>query len=831
MTELFLKVIRSGDTITQNVDRVEWLVARPAVLWIGLMLLVVVGFGVVLRHRSGLPHVGAVPRALLSICRIGVLLLLILALSGPYVRFEETVEQKAVVALVVDESGSMTLPAGPFSAEQASALLRATGIASTEESEDDSKEDSNEPFALLYSRLNDFNRVELVETVLKNEQALMDELGERFELRMYRVARSVRQAASVDDPLVPPVPSETSDTRLGSALREVIDGAAGRTLAGIVLFSDGRSTAGPEPMSVVREAAKRGGSSRVDTPVWAVPAGSTEPHPDVVLLDVVSPRQVAKEDTGTIIATVSSQGYAAQEVNVELVEGDKILQSKRVILRGGQRHQVQLSFLAKEFGDKLLTVRVDVLPGESVSSNNSQEVAIRVDADKQKVLYLEGIPRWDFRFLDHALRRDRGLDVTIVMESQLVASGVEPEKLPGAAKLPRDAAAFAEYATVLLGDISPHLLPPWLQEELIKAVEEEGVGLFVQAGTEHMPHEFTDGPLGKALPVTFTAAIGEAAAGAAIEEKTVDADASAIQTGRGGITAAPMDPFRMRVTAAGSFHRAFQLYDSATKNRNVWGRMPTFYWAAAVDSARPGATVLAELETAERVRPLIAEHLFGRGRVLFLGLDSTYRWRRNIGSHLFYRFWGQTQRRLARVDDEEGEGSRIRVNPERLEPGEDVVIEVYLEGSDCQPLEQQEVELRVVRRKSGAFEPLLIDSAGMGDGHFRGFWTATEPGIFDITSALEGVEPVSAMVHVRGSRREMMNPSIDLDALGELADLTGGGVLQLGQIGQLRDKLEGETVQWVRTHEEEIWDNWLGLLLLVALYCTDVGLRRMMGLT
>ena len=77
----------------------------------------------------------------------------------------------------------------------------------------------------------------------------------------------------------------------------------------------------------------------------------------------------------------------------------------------------------------------------------------------------------------------------------------------------------------------------------------------------------------------------------------------------------------------------------------------------------------------------------------------------------------------------------------------------------------------------------------------------------------------------------MMHPSIALDVLGDMADWTGGGLLSLDKIGQLQDKLEGEKVEWTRTHEEEIWDNWLVLLLLVALYCTDVGLRRMMGLT
>ena len=42
--------------------------------------------------------------------------------------------------------------------------------------------------------------------------------------------------------------------------------------------------------------------------------------------------------------------------------------------------------------------------------------------------------------------------------------------------------------------------------------------------------------------------------------------------------------------------------------------------------------------------PLIATHHAGRGKVLFVGTDSTWLWRQNVGDRFFYKFWGQAIR-------------------------------------------------------------------------------------------------------------------------------------------------------------------------------------------
>ena len=57
-------------------------------------------------------------------------------------------------------------------------------------------------------------------------------------------------------------------------------------------------------------------------------------------------------------------------------------------------------------------------------TNNTDVALLRVSDEKLKVLYVEGLPRWDFRFLKNAMRRDTGLTgrdgkpVDIVLEAE-----------------------------------------------------------------------------------------------------------------------------------------------------------------------------------------------------------------------------------------------------------------------------------------------------------------------------------------------------------------------------------------------------------------------------
>lgn len=818
MKELFLKLIGISGEMTSGLHDagvtldLRW--HRPGLLWVGLALLVPIAVGIVLRHRASLPHVPAWQRNVLSTARWLVLLLLVLVLAGPYLRLEEPVTHKPIVAVIVDESASMALPSGPFEPNELKALATAVG--------------GDVDDAELRRKLPTMPRRDLLDMALTAAHSkVFEPLAEQFELRTYRVARDVRQSAlKAAEPLAD---ADRQGSALGAALERALSDAAGRSVAGIVVFSDGRWTSGPEPMAVLR----RWGTSHDDSavPVWSVPVGAARPIEDVSIMEVVAPQRVSEGDTAAIIASLQSFGFDGRKVAVTLVDASDagaVLDRREVVLQAGERQRVQLAYKAGEASGAAtrLQLRVDEQPEEQHKANNVRDVLIEVDAQKLRVLYLEGTPRWDFRFLDHALRLDHGLETSIVTEAQLESMDPAPEDFAAAARLPQDAAGWQEYALVILGDVSPKLLPERYQEQLVRAVEEDGVGVIVQAGPRAMPHRFAEMPLARLLPMQVESSTQAGPSPAA--------GPLTITMATGGVEAMAYAPFQLAVTAPGAIHPAFELYESASRNRELWSRMPAFYWAAAPGQLRPGATVLAEFDAGEsgRRRPLIVEHFAGRGRVLFIGIDSTFLWRRNIGDHLFYRFWGQAIRHAAHSVHRSGDKSWLDVYPARIEPGGAAAVELFALDQDANPVDADYVDVQVTLGDRA--QPLRLQRAGAA-GMFRGVWSpqpGDRPGAYRFTYAVPDADkPLTASVLVAVPDDEALDATVNRDLLGSLGDATGGGLLELHQLADLPGKLHGQPVHFVRSREETLWDNWLTLVLLVGLYCTDVGMRRVLGLT
>ncbi len=788
MNRLWLKLIRVDESFAEP-SSIDWFFTRPWVAIVGGLLLIPIAWWIVQRHARALPHLSVRSRTMLSVCRVGVLALLVLVLADPHVRLTSTVEHKPVVALIVDESASMKLPAGVYDdADAAEPLIAATRVKSLDD-------------------LNTRSRLDLARAALGLQDDLIDDLSQRFELRAYRLGRkTIREVDIVSITGDTDATSFADDeTAIGDALRRVVDDAAGRTVAAVILVSDGRSTFGSDPRQVVRGWAARDGDQ--GRPIWAVPVGSDVTAPDAVLLDVLSPGRVTQGDTAAVIATVGSTGLSDRKVQVDLVRGDDVIDSSSITLQDAERRQVQLDYRAATPGRHALTVRVSPQPEEQVKQNNAQTIEVETSDDRFKVLYLESVPRWDFRFLDHALRRDGGTDATLVMSSQLRAAGVEPDDLPAAAKLPRDVDGWSDYHVVILGDVSPALLTSAAQKSLVEAVRRRAVGLIVQAGPTAMPHAFAAGPLNDLLPVNV--------------RRTSDARGAP-----GGVEAPAYAPFRLKLSGEGALHPAFQLYDSGPKNRAVWDLMPTFFWSSDVVEARPGATVLARRVAARDETPLIAEQPAGKGRVFYVGYDATFRWRRNIGEHVFERFWGQAIRRVARPQDKDAKQSRIEVTPQRAEPGEPVAVELYAVDAGGEPIDAEMVKVKVTRDgAAGDGESLTLKRTGPG--RYRAVWRAESSGRFALT--YDGVSRSNASVRIAGSGRELRRPIVDRDTLGAIGDATGGGLIELDQLATLADRIEGEVTRDTRTIERAVWDHWLTLVLIVGLYCVDVGIRRMTG--
>jgi hypothetical protein len=332
-------------------------------------------------------------------------------------------------------------------------------------------------------------------------------LAEKYDVRLYAVGADVTELPSSSGSFkVPELSAQSPETRLGDALAHVLDEAAGRQIASIVVFSDGQNTAGRAAAEVAQEARQAG------APLFAVPAGSSAPLRDIAVVDVFAPDLVSKGDTVHVAATLEVQGYPEQAVTAVLLEDDNSepLDTKEVLLRRTEQQQVELSFEAKSAGAKTLTVKLVPaieLP-EDIPDNNSDDIVVRVSEEKLRVLYVEGPPRWDFRFLKNAMRRDHGLggrrlwsgvvagtaaggSSTTVAANQTAAGGdtdepdivieTEIRRRPATERkvLPQTIEALAEYHVVILGDASPALIDGGFVNLLAEAVRERGVGLIV----------------------------------------------------------------------------------------------------------------------------------------------------------------------------------------------------------------------------------------------------------------------------------------------------------------------------------------------------------------
>lgn len=781
-----------GHELATRIDGATWHWARPAVLWIGLVLLVPVGLWIARRHAARMPWLSPTLRHTLTACRIGVLALTVFILAGPFVRLEETIEERPVVAVIRDTSASMDLPVGHLPAESVPGIAGAVGI-------DQPAPDDTAAVAALGTRLAGWTRRQLLDNLLAAQAATtLRQLGATFDVREYEVGRRPRRLVAADDPAAQAAAHadlDPSDTALGEAIELALDDASGRGLAAIVLVTDGVSTWGVEPVAVVRRAAEAaGGTAR--GPIFAVPVGGPEPPPDVAVAELLAPPEVTLDDTVAITATIPAVGLAGRSATVELRDAaGRVLESQPLDLADGRR-QVTFSWQATVAGRAMLTVAVPPQDGEATAANNARDLAILVTTRCLKTLVVDDAARWDTRFLDHALKRDKGFEATVVL-----ASAVKP-----AATLPVDAEGWAAYDLVLLGDVPATLLDQRCQQALVEAVESRGVGVVFQPGGEHLPQDYAGAPLAALFPVEIDVAAGG---------------------GSGVIEAPDFEPLALAVTARGAMHPAFAMSGDALGNRAAWREMPPFFRAAAVSRPKPSATVLAEVADprGRGAIPLVAEAPFGRGRTAWIGTEETFRWRRNVGDPVFWRFWGQLLRSIGRRDDRPWDTSWLVVEPGRCEPGSSVLVELNLVDDDKRPLEAATQQVGVA--VAGGSDSVQL-SATNRPGHYRGAYTPEQVGRH-LLSASSTAGPLAADLVVAASSRELARTAVDRGSLRALADLTGGAVVEPAAFSTLPYRLAATAVQTSRTLEDDVWDTWPVLVLLVGLYCIDIGIRRLSG--
>jgi hypothetical protein len=284
----------------------------------------------------------------------------------------------------------------------------------------------------------------------------------------------------------------------------------------------------------------------------------------------------------------------------------------------------------------------------------------------------------------------------------------------------------------------------------------------------------------------------------------------------------PLEP-----TPAAMDHPATRLSSQIDRNRMVWAEIAGLYWAFPARKAKPGATVLfvhpdPALARDGTPRPVVATQFYEGGRVVWVGMDSTWRWRATA-EEVYDRFWIQTVRYLT-----EGRllGDRRRIlqtDSETYELGETVRISVLLEDENYRPVEAEEVPV-TVEAPDGATKELTLQRDPVSPGWFRGVYAPRRLGTHRLR--IEGGD--EKVLNVEPPAIEFAEPRLDEEALRELGTLTGGSYVPLADVAGVPELIPDRRQMVVTTDEPiPLWDNWFSLGLLAGLLTLEWILRKL----
>ncbi|MDP1568923.1 MAG: VWA domain-containing protein [Vicinamibacterales bacterium] len=265
---------------------------------------------------------------------------------------------------------------------------------------------------------------------------------------------------------------DVSDTNLGRALDDARAAFAPGHLRRVVLFSDGRGTAG--------DLARATALLQADgIEVHTVPLDVREVG-DVWIDGLTGPARVSAGEPFTIDVALHSQ--VARSVVVELRHRGEVVALQPARVEPGAR-VLSLEARVHQEGPSVIEaiLRAD---GDPVPQNNTRRHVLSVGARRQ-VLYVEGRPA-SAHHLRTALEVG-GFDVTV----------------PQGGRLPADVDALSAFDAVIVSDVEAQALPAATMAALEAYVE--GGGGLVLAGGEAVygQNGYSDTPIERVLPVSF----------------------------------------------------------------------------------------------------------------------------------------------------------------------------------------------------------------------------------------------------------------------------------------------------------------------------------------
>ena len=614
-----------------------------------------------------------------------------------------------------------------------------------------------------------------------------------------------------------PLKTSGESTALGAAIRQALATYSGSPLAGILVLSDGQSNTGEPPASAAQLAVE------AKLPIACIAVGTPDgPRNSQITKIEVSPMVFVRDDnniavhiqsrgmqdlTSTLLVEKRIDGGPWQELSREsvILQLEGAVQTFTIPFREGKPGKVEFKASLSGAGPEL------------TEDDNLAHAETQVIRQKLQALLIAGATFPEIQFLRNSLIRDRGIEVS----TWLMAADKDyehPADIP-IQRLPITQEEMDEYDCVILYDPDPAGFPPNFGDLLTNFVTKAGGG-FVYIAGELQTARIFDSELDPSLNwLQLLPVIREPG----LFRSAVQSQLSSRQ------------PWRLQMTEEGKHDPVLTFSEDAEANIRIIENLPGMFWHFPVTRAKPGATVLAvhgdpRMRNEYGPEVLIATQLVGPGRSMFIGFDSTYRWR-FLDDQFFDGFWarvvdraGRNKRlggsypfRLATPRSEYKPGATVKIiarfhNPDDVERSTTALPGQVEHGDD----EPQPISL-VPEQEPGVFSGSFVPAkAGP---HFVKVWMGDD-------AVTGGVKAATLPLDITLPNLEFENPVVDRAALDAVAICTGGKTFDVTQGKDAADLFKIGRVKHLLEHRHEIWDAPLLWASLFTILCLEWILRK-----
>ncbi|USN98383.1 MAG: VWA domain-containing protein [Phycisphaeraceae bacterium] len=763
---LGLDALRFGDGVT----RLGWAHPIPAWAWLLIVLAAILLAGWSYARLQG----PVAARTALACVRALVLVLIALLAAGPRLQRERTEVEPDRLVVLLDRSASL-------------------GIADT----------------------GGASRDDELRTSLTDHAAMWKKLAGEKSIVWLGFDHAVSELTTDKDGVPASLPpAEGQRTTIGAAIEEARRRTAGHPLSGIVVISDGRSSDELTP-----EARRDLQADRV--PVDVVPLGSDERGADFAVHSASAPTVAYVDDT--IPVSVRFGGEIVDQASLgtlELTDAATGLVLERHELTPDEfaAGEVTIPAKAPTAGEQRWRVRYVPSGPDLAPQNNMATFAVRFVDQPIRVLYVDGSPRWEERYLKSLLIREDSIESSCLLLA--VNRRYQQEGDTVLSELPQSAEDWDGFDAIIIGDLDPGLFGERTLENIRDHVGQQGAALLWLAGPTATPYAWGDTPLADLLPV---AAAGPAGSPAALWS----------------------DPVVMKPTPLGKRLGLFADDASFAGVEDASAGWSALRWALRIEpgTLKAAAETLAlavPTDSADEGGPLVVSMRYGAGRTALVATDEIWRWRYGRGEPPTERFWLPLLRMLARPRLASiGAAATLNVTPPIADAGQVVSVELTIVDQSVAEIAPKELNAVVSRTPTGSFAPRTIrlvrePDGGTGRARYSTTFPALDPGAFSVNVApdqLAGIR-LESPLEVIAPDDELRNPQTDHPFLTEIADATGGKVLTLDELDSLPGLLPNRRlIVPLPPESATLWDRPVSLIVLLVLLTVEWVGRRLIRLT